>query len=188
MVAHPHNPFQEVIDAARTGDADAFGALYDQYVGMVFHTAYHILGDRQQAEDVTHDVFVRVSQKLAQYAADRGAFSTWLHQITVNTCINTTKRPWTRWLSLDRATEEGHEVPAADAPPLDALIADEEHQHVRQAIMKLSIKLRTVIVLRYYRNLSYDEIAAVIGSPIGTVRSRLAAAHVQLHQELGEQV
>lgn len=185
MAIHANDPILGAIHDARAGDADAFRLLYDQYFSLVFHVAYHMLGDYQQAEDIAHDVFVRVYQRLALYDPAKGAFSTWLHQITVNLSINASKRRWTDWFSLDRAVAEGHDAPTPEPHALDTLLDDEAHTEVWEAVIRLPIRYRTVIVLRYGLDLSYDEIATIIGRPIGTVRSRLSTAIAHLQKDVG---
>jgi RNA polymerase sigma-70 factor (ECF subfamily) len=94
------------VSQARTGDADAWPALYRRYHGMVFRTAYLLIGDSGRAEEPTQDVFVQVFRSLDRYAPERGAFTTWLHQITVNLCLNARRHRLWRWLSLDLLSGE----------------------------------------------------------------------------------
>ena len=176
-----------LLHAAQAGDQAAFAALYQRYGALVYRTAYLMLGDAGRAEELTQDVFMRLHRRLDQYSAERGAFSTWLYSITVNACLNARRRPWLGWLSLDRAHADGLDS-AADQQPLDLALRGEEQRRIWRAVQQLPLKLRAVIVLRYYHDLSYDEIASALGCPIGTVRSRLHAAHARLRGELAEDV
>jgi RNA polymerase sigma-70 factor (ECF subfamily) len=174
-----------LVRAAQTGDQEAFAALYQRYGALVYRTAYLLLGDVGEAEELTQDVFVRLQGSLARYHPDRGAFSTWLHAITVHACLNARRRLW-RWLSLDRARAEGIDLPARDLPPPELALRGEEQRRIWHAVQRLPIKLRAAVVLRYYHDLSYEELAQALACPIGTVRSRLHAAHARLRADLEE--
>jgi RNA polymerase sigma-70 factor (ECF subfamily) len=168
--------------AARTGDNDAFTALYERYSVLVFRTAYLLLGDAGRAEDVTQEVFVRLYQRLGDYQPERAAFSTWLHRITVNACLNARRPRLLAWLSIERAPD----LPISTPPPVELALHSEEQRQIWQAVQQLPLKLRAAVVLRYYHDLSYEEVAQALGCPVGTVRSRLHAAHARLHDMLQE--
>ena len=155
--------------------------LFARYNPLVVRTAYLLLGDWMEAEDVAQDVWIQVGHHQGRYDPQRGAWTTWLHTITVNRCLNTRRR-LTRWLSGALAAD----IPADLPPPLYTLIKDEEQRRIWQAVENLSRKLRSVVVLRYFHNLSYEQIAQVLECPIGTVRSRLHAASAQLRAHLGD--
>jgi len=174
-----------LVHAAQIGDQGAFAALYERYGASVYRTAYLMLGDAGRAEELTQDVFVRLHRRLGQYSTERGAFSTWLYSITINACLNARRHGWLRWLSLDRARADGLDLPD-DRQPLDLALRSEEQRRIWCAVQRLPLKLRAVVVLRYYHDLSYDEIASTLGCPIGTVRSRLHAAHARLRDALAE--
>jgi len=173
-----------LVRQACLGDTESFAALYQQYETRVFHTAYLILGDAGRAEEITQDVFVQVYQHLDEYRPERGAFSTWIQRITVNLCLNSRRRKVLAWFSLDRA--QAQQMDSKAPLPLDQALRGEEQQGTWQAIQSLPLRLRAVVVCRYYQDLSYEEIAQVLGCPIGTVRSRLHAAHTQLRRSLEE--
>ena len=171
-----------LLHAARTGDDDAFAALYERYSVLVFRTAYLMLGDAGRAEDVTQDVFVRLYQRLGDYQPERAAFTTWLHRITINACLNARRPRLLTWLSIKRAQD----LPIPAPPPIELALRGEEQRRVWQAVQRLPIKLRAAVVLRYYHDLSYEEVAQALGCPVGTVRSRLHAAHARLRDTLQE--
>jgi RNA polymerase sigma-70 factor, ECF subfamily len=171
-----------LVRAALTGDQGAFVALYERYGALVFRTAYLLLGDAGRAEDVTQDVFMRLYRRLGDYQPERAAFTTWLHRITVNACLNARRPRLLAWLSLDR--RQGLAVPTP--PPIELALHSEQQRRVWQAVQRLPIKLRAAVVLRYYHDMSYEEVAQALGCPVGTVRSRLHAAHARLRDTLQE--
>jgi len=186
MISSVDPQVSRLVRAAQAGDQEAFAALYQRYGALVYRTAYLLLGETGHAEELTQDVFVRLHGSLARYQPERGAFSTWLHAITVHACLNARRRLW-GWLSLDRARAEGVELPAGGLPPLELALQGEDQRRIWRAVQRLPIKLRAAVVLRYYHDLSYDELAQALACPIGTVRSRLHAAHAKLRADLDAQ-
>jgi len=168
-----------LIRRSQAGDEEAFGTLFHQYKNLVYRTAYLMLGDAGEAEDVLQEVFYQVHRSLSSFDPTKGAFTTWLHRITVNQCLNRRRRLRLPVLSLERLPclpWAGH-VPS----PEDRLAAEEI---IGQELRHLSDKLRAPVVLRYYRELSYDEIAQILDIPVGTVKSRLDAALKILRRRL----
>jgi RNA polymerase sigma-70 factor (ECF subfamily) len=186
MIGSVDPQITRLVREAQTGDQEAFTALYRHYGALVYRTAYLLLGDAGRAEELTQDVFVRLHSRLDQYQPDRGAFTTWLHSITVSVCLNARRRRLLPWLSLDRASADGQELQDQRQPLLNLALRGEDHRRIWQAVQRLPIKLRAAVVLRYYHDLSYEELALALGCPIGTVRSRLHAAHARLRGELAE--
>jgi RNA polymerase sigma-70 factor, ECF subfamily len=152
----------QLVRAAQTGDQEAFAALYRRYGALVYRTAYLLLGDAGHAEELMQDVFVRLHTRLGRYHPERGAFSTWLHAITVHAGLNARRRRLWGWLSLDRARAAGIELPASELPPLDLALHGEEQRRIWRAVQRLPIKLRAAVVLRYYHDLSYEELAQAL--------------------------
>jgi RNA polymerase sigma-70 factor (ECF subfamily) len=168
-----------LIRRSQAGDEEAFAALFHAYKNLVYRTAYLMLDDAGEAEDVLQEVFYQVHRSLAAFDPAKGAFTTWLHRITVNQCLNRRRRPRLPVLSLERLF---HLPWAGHVASLEDRLADEEV--VGQALRQLSDKLRAAVVLRYYRELSYDEIAQILEIPVGTVKSRLDAALKVLRRQL----
>jgi RNA polymerase sigma-70 factor (ECF subfamily) len=166
-----------LIRRAQAGDDEAFGLLFEEYKNLVYRTTYLTLGAAADADDILQEVFLQVHRSLDGYDPARGAFSTWLYRITVNRCLN--------WHRGRRHAESLEEVAAADTASLGSH-ADgyDEDDSVRRALDKLSKKLRVVVILRHYWDLSYAEIAEITDLPLGTVKSRLNLAMRQLRDEL----
>lgn len=168
-----------LIHRSQAGDKEAFAALFHKYKNLVYKTAYLMLGDANEAEDALQEVFVQVYKSLSTFQSSKGAFTTWLHRITVNHCLNRRRRRPLSVLSLDEVSPRlltGH------SPSPDARLTEEET--ILQALNQLSEKLRTVVILHYYWELSYAEMAQILDVPVGTVKSRLNLALKTLRKEL----
>ncbi len=165
-----------LICRAQAGDREAFAALFRQYKNLVFRAAYLTLGDIPDAEDALQEVFLTVHRSLPGYDSHRGAFTTWLYRITINHCLNQRRRLKPDAVPLERAG-------LADEFPGLRLA---EQEALWQAIQKLGGKLRAVVILRYYSDLPYAEIAQILEVPLGTVKSRLDLAVKTLRKTLDE--
>jgi RNA polymerase sigma-70 factor, ECF subfamily len=163
----------DLIHRWQAGDLDAFAELFEQYKNLVYRTAYSMLGEACEAEDALQEIFLRVHQSLRSYDASKAAFSTWLYRITINHCLNRRRAARTGAWRLDDYSAD-HSA---------RHISDEERE-LRPALDALNEKLRTVIALRYYANLSPPEIAEVLKLPLGTVKSRLRQALESLRKSL----
>ena len=173
----------EILEACRRGDRDAFRALYEAHKDRVYSIAFHFFhADADAAAEVTQQVFLKLMREVARFRGD-AAFSTWLYRLVVNACV-------------DRARGRRHDAAAHDPSVLETLPApaaslDEtfaRHQvaaSVQQAIASLPAKLRAAILLRYFEDLSYADIATALNCSIGTVASRLSRGHRLLARTLG---
>lgn len=166
-----------IIHRARTGDRQAFAALFEQYKNLVFRSAYLILGNTEDAEDALQEVFVLVYRSLGSFDATKAAFTTWLHRVTINHCLNFRRKHNRALLPLDEVMLKS-EFP-------DSHLANEEA--IWQAIHALSEKLQVVVILHYYWELPYAEIAQILEIPLGTVKSRLDLAIKTLRKLLDKQ-
>lgn len=147
---------------------ESFAGLFERYKNLVYKTAYLMLDDPGEAEDALQEVFVAVYKSLPSYDPDKGAISTWLHRITINHCLMRKRKHRFLFIPLDdlHNTTRGK--------PLESIAEEtEEKAAIFRAIQKLSDKQRAVIILRYYLELPYAEIAQVLNIPLGTVKSRL---------------
>lgn len=173
------------VRAAQRGDRQAFRALFEQHKGRVFRTAYRLLGRREQAEDLTQEVFVTLFQRLSSFDY-RSAFTTWLYRITVNACYDVMRKQERR----AKYHADGVDVHTFENLSLGSARADDDarqrevHYYVERALEGLGPELRATFVLREVEGLSYDEIAGVLDVSKGTVASRLARARQQLGELL----
>ncbi len=168
----------ELIQRTQAGDQAAFGILFERYKNLVYRTAYLMLDDQEAADEALQDVFLKVYRSLSSYQPSKGAFTTWLHRITTNDCLNRLRTKRFTIVSLD-GDREDHNSTAISA---ESRLEDDQDLHL--ALDRLSDKLRLAIVLRYYGKLSYAEIAASLGIPIGTVKSRLDLGLKTLRRKL----
>jgi len=158
----------KIIELCLSGDSEAFGRLVEKYQKQVFNAALRIVGDYDEAHDIAQTVFIKAFEKLHTYDP-RFKFFSWIYRMTVNESINSlarSKRTETLPANLV-AQERGPEEQAA-AKQLSAL--------VQRGIMELSVHYRVVIVLRHFRQLSYQEISQVLAIEEKTVKSRLFTA------------
>jgi RNA polymerase sigma-70 factor (ECF subfamily) len=160
-----------LISRALAGDNGAFEELFEQYRNLVYKTATLMLDDPQDAEDVLQEVFVRVYRSLDTYDPSRGAFTTWLHRLTTNACLNWHRRRKRRPRLVDMSRVDPSRL---TQPSSDVRAA--ESMDVRAALRGLNDRLRVTVVLRYGWDMTYAEIARVLDLPVGTVKSRLHRA------------
>jgi len=171
----------EIIDACRLGDRDAFRALYGLYKDQVYSVAlYFFHGDRGIAADITQQVFLKLIGNVRQFRGD-SEFSTWLYRLVVNVC-------------LDAARHRKAEPPIAAEAKLESLAGPDSLEQdfaraeaansVRRAVSALPSKFRMAILLRYFEDLSYEQMARALGCSMGTVASRLSRGHRILAERL----
>lgn len=169
----------DLICRCQAGDEEAFAALFHQYKNLVYKIAYLMLDSADDAEDALQEVFLQLHRSLSTFEPSKGAFTTWLYRVTLNHCLGRQRKRHLLMVRLEKVP------PAAltECPSFQDRLEDEEA--VRQTLNRLSEGLRAVVILRYYLELSYAEIAQVLGIPLGTVKSRLALALKTLCKELG---
>lgn len=183
------NPDLELVERVRAGDTAAFEQLVKQYERQIFRTANHITQNREDAEDITQDVFFKAFQKLDQFKGD-SKFSTWLVRIAVNeSLMRLRKRKTSKTVSMDQdvQTEEGS-IPRDFAEwrpnPEQIYSQSELGEILRKTIAGLPPGFRTVFTLRDIENLSTEETAAALKLSVPAVKSRLLRARLQLRERL----
>jgi RNA polymerase sigma-70 factor (ECF subfamily) len=157
--------------------------------------SHQLLRNREDAEEVTQDAFVRAHRGLSNFRGD-SAFSTWLYQIATNLARN---RYWYWWrrkrdysVSIDQPLSHDNEstlrdiLPAEDKDPEAQAVSQEFVDRIAECMGMLNDKHREILVLRNVKNLSYEEIAEILGLSVGTVKSRIARARESLREKMGE--
>jgi len=175
---------QDQIVRAQAGNSEAWGELYRQYAPAIFRFCRRAMPTREDAEDATMDIFIKVRQKLSQYDSSR-PFSAWLYTVAANHCWDLLRR---RKLRQDLETGEVEDIPLEHPDPgaLEQLIERHSNQEVRRALDKLPARARMALVLRYYSDMSYDDIAGTLGVRRTFVGVVLLRARHQLRDVLEE--
>lgn len=155
--------------------------LYDTYKDRVYSLSlYFFHGDETVAADVTQQVFLKVITAVAQFKGD-AAFSTWLYRLVVNACQDAARRRKSAAIAGDRSWLEEFPSPCSHE---DDYTRDQNARRVRDAVSALPPKLRIAVLLRYFDELSYEEMARVLHCSMGTVASRLSRGHKILAERL----
>jgi RNA polymerase sigma-70 factor (ECF subfamily) len=172
-----------LIEEALAGQTVAFCQLVRKYQDRLYNTMVHLLGSREDAYDVVQDAFVQAFVKLETFQRT-SSFYTWIFRIAHNTALSFHRRR-RNTESVDKIRELSGGEPVDDAPgPTDRLEQQERVNQVQAALSSLSEEHRTILVLREMDNFEYDVIAEMLALPVGTVRSRLHRARMQLREEL----
>jgi RNA polymerase sigma-70 factor (ECF subfamily) len=174
----------ELIAQARTGDTQAWGDLYREYAPAIFRFCRRAMPTREDAEDATMEIFMKLRDKLVQYDPSR-SFTAWLYKIAANHCWDMLRRKKARH---DKDMDDITEVPLECPEPnqLEKLIEERTGEEVRRALDKLGLRARMALVMRYYSDMSYDEIAEALGVRRQFVGVVLLRARHELRQALGE--
>ena len=173
----------DIIDSCRRGDRSAFRALYELHKDKVYSIAlYFFRGDSATASDVTQQVFLKLITEFHRYRGD-SALSTYIYRLVVNTCIDTARARKARAIPIERGIAES--VAAAGGSQEDDIVDRELAASVQSAVSALPPKFRLAILLRYFEDLSYEEMAKALNCSMGTVASRLSRGHRMLAGTLG---
>jgi RNA polymerase sigma-70 factor (ECF subfamily) len=173
---------ERVIKDCQQGDREAFRLLFEAYKDRVFSIAvYSFHGDQTVAGDVTQQIFLKLMTSIGQFRGE-SQFTTWLHRLTVNTCIDEQRR---RKRYLGYRETVALQKPGERKPPERRYERRELAEAVKAAISELKPEFRMPVLLKYVEGLSYEEIANVLGCSKGTVASRLNRGHKELARRLG---
>jgi len=183
-----------LVDRFRNGDPAAFEEMVSRHWDRIYGMVHQLLRNQQDAEEVTQDAFIRAHRGLANFRGD-SSFSTWLYQIATNLARN---RYWYWWrrkrdrtVSFDQPVGEDSDTPLSEIfvgeseSPGDVTVTQELVDRIAVGMEKLGAKHREVLILRNVKNLSYEEIAGILGISVGTVKSRIARARDSLREIIG---
>jgi len=187
---HSRGEERQRVRALQSGSEEAFNELIAEYTPLVYRLSYRLLRDPADAPDALQEVFLKVFRNIEQFQGEC-SLKTWLYRIAVNT-ISNQNRWWRRHrgpeLPLDSeeciSSEDGLLATDNRDNPFETLLCRETQEIVRRAMGRLAAPYRTVLVLKEMEGLDYEEMAAVLHLPMGTVKSRLARARRSLKQEL----
>lgn len=168
---------EHVVQRAREGCADAFDLLVDAYSSRVYGFVFRLVGHRDEAEEITQDVFVRLVRTIMNYQ-DCGKFEAWLFRIAANRVRDyvrrQVRRPAIRSLTVDSEHESAPEllVDKQSKAPAERLQEHDDHDRLQRALAQLSDSEREVVLLRHYSQLSFQAIAEIMNTPLGTALAR----------------
>lgn len=171
-----------MVQASR-GDQRAFAALVERYHVRAVNFAYRFLGDRQAAEDLAQEAFLRAYQSRHRYRP-RAAFSTWFYHILSNLCLNEIRRRQRQERALGPQAAPEDSTPDKPASPADQYQQQELSVAVHRALADLPEKQRLAVVLQRFEGLDYDEIGRIMGVSRGVVDGLLSRAKASLRQKL----
>ncbi len=177
----------ELIAQLAEGDETAIGPLYDIFGVRVYALAYKITRDHETAEEVTQEVFVRVWRNAASFQPEKANPQTWILRIAHNAALNEVRKRQSRPINaqLDVTVTENLQADTSDeANPELSAINDEQAQLVRRAMAVLNEQQKQTIELAYFGGMSHSEIAAALGDPIGTIKSRIRLGMQKMRQFL----
>lgn len=170
-----------LVEAAQQGDRDAFNQIVLSHYQGVVNVIYRMSGRMHLAEDIAQETFIRVWQKLHTYKPT-GSFRSWVYRIATNAALDAIRK--------ERDTQEIDSLPLADGRPgvEQSMVTRQQAEMVREAVLSLPAASRSVLVLREYEGLSYQEISDALDIPLGTVMSRLNYARSVLKKTLAAEM
>jgi RNA polymerase sigma-70 factor (ECF subfamily) len=179
----------DLVRAVREGDSEKYAEIIERYQGKLFVYIFRLVGNREEAEDLLQDVFIKTYRNLNSFDVER-KFSSWIYRIAHNEAVNYIKRkslkrfiPWESVTSIkDKLESSSSSEEGAD----ERWLRKETSQEVEKAILKLPLKYRQVLTLRYYSDNSYEEISEILGRPVNTVGTLINRAKKKLAEELKE--
>jgi RNA polymerase sigma-70 factor (ECF subfamily) len=186
---------ESLVAAHVAGDRAAFRELVQRYGDGVLGYLVHMTGNRSQAEDLFQETFTRVHEKARTFRG--GSFKSWLYTIATRAAIDSgRRRKRVTMISLDQQADCDGDCPsplsmlgADDASdPADELVRQERKQQVRQAVERLPVKQRATLIMAYYQQLSYAEVAEALGCSVGSVKTHMSRALAALARTLPDSI
>ncbi|NBU75163.1 MAG: sigma-70 family RNA polymerase sigma factor [Planctomycetes bacterium] len=180
---------QELLNRARSGDADSFCLLVAQHQSRLFTCVYRMLGHMEDAQDVVQEAFLNAYLSLSQFKGD-ARFFTWIYRIALNAAISHRRKAMhrinARMIPIDESGS-GFDPQAADIPADAGLIFEDNSRQLHAALDRLSPDHRAVLVMKDMEDMRYESMAEILEVPIGTIRSRLHRARLELRSILEQE-
>tara|TARA_B100001115_G_scaffold171608_1_gene154131 strand:+ start:282 stop:899 length:618 start_codon:yes stop_codon:yes gene_type:complete len=178
--------YELVVKATKHNDQQAFSDLMDRYKDSIYFMLLKMVNNKDDAEDLTIEAFGKAFNSLKQYTPNY-AFSTWLFKIASNNCIDFLRKKKKKIMSIDNSIEnkDGDEIAIelkSDArTPEQETIRDQKIEVMRTYVKKLKPRYETLVEMRYFKEMSYEEISTELGLPLGTVKAQLFRAREFLY-------
>jgi len=176
---------RKLVEVARHGNQTAFAELVRTHQQAVYNLAYRMLNERTEAEDAAQETFLRAYASLDRYDTER-PFRTWLLSITSNHCIDRLRKRRLTWLSLEEPLPAHPALNSDEPEPEEAAIQNERNAMIQEMLAELAPDYRAAVVLRYWYDLSYEEIATSLETTESAIKSRLFRARQVLAEKMGE--
>lgn len=171
------------VNASITGDQDSFAEIVYTFQDAVYNLCYRILGERTEAEDAAQEAFLRAYMNLARYDHGR-SFKTWLLTIASNHCIDRLRKRRMKFLSIDEPLPANLSLASEEPLPEQMTLSNERSQRLQQLLDELAPDYRTAVVLRYWYDYSYAEIADMMETTESAIKSRLYRARQMMAEKL----
>ena len=182
-MAEPETRDEDLVRRFLSGDRGAFATLVQRHERRMYNLALRMTGNEEDARDATQDAFMIALRKLSSFRGE-AAFTTWMHRITVNACYDLLRKK-KRDPMLDRARDDDDRAGPEPSPVADHADAVELSVDVQRALLAVPEDFRVVMILHDVRDLPQEEVAAILGIAVGTVKSRLHRGRVALANALG---
>ena len=180
-------------DQIRTDRSAVFDELFERHQSMVFNLAYRILGDREEALDISQEVFLTIYRKMHHFRGD-SSLKTWIYRIAINRASNRC-RWWNRLrrrgtvsldqhLTRDTGLNLSETLETDDRSPEENLLSKERSLEIQRSLLRLPVPQRVAVIMRDIEGMSYEEIAASTQASLGTVKSRIARGREELKRHL----
>jgi RNA polymerase sigma-70 factor (ECF subfamily) len=173
----------ELVASVLAGNQEAFGELVELYQRPVYNLTYRMLGESGEAEDAAQEAFLRAYQHLDRYDSTR-PFKTWLLSIASNYCIDRLRKRRLTWLSIEEPLPPHPSLTSSEGEPEDAALSGERHAAIQALLTELAPEYRAAVVLRYWYDMSYTEIAEMLDTTESAIKSRLFRARQSLAEKM----
>lgn len=177
----------KLIEEAKGGEFDAFSNLVSMYEKKIYNYCLRMTNSREDAEDLTQEIFVRVYKSLKGFKGN-SQFSTWVFRIAHNICIDHYRKAKLTTVSLNRPKNEEDkremDLPSEDPTPEEEALRKEQQEFLLKCIEELRPEYKAVIILRDVQHHSYEEIAKILNVPLGTVKSHISRARAELREAI----
>ena len=175
---------KKLVLQSKSGDLQSFERLIKAYQKMAYNVAYRIMGNEEDAKDMTQEALIKVYRNIKGFRMD-SSFSTWLYRIVMNTCKDELRKKKMKVISIDQPIQTGDgqmqmEIEDTSLHPDEILVSKETQTEVHDALQEVSEKNRVVVVLRDIKGFSYSEISDVLEVPVGTIKSRINRGRQEL--------